>query len=165
MQSRRASPDRWWEVLPKEWENRMFRLHQRLWGRCAKREQVQTSVGECFSEVGDTGLEPVTSSVSCWRASQLRQSPEFVLIIVRTVGLTSNRFRPSARSDSIHRGDVVLPRISDIYERCGTTGQAHEQDLENSNTRRGLRRAVGGFESQNQGAGAARGGAAGANRG
>jgi hypothetical protein len=28
--------------------------------------------------VGDTGLEPVTSSVSCWRASQLRQSPEHV---------------------------------------------------------------------------------------
>jgi len=25
--------------------------------------------------MGDTGLEPVTSSVSCWRASQLRQSP------------------------------------------------------------------------------------------
>src|SRR2546430_13865867 len=26
--------------------------------------------------MGDTGLEPVTSSVSCWRASQLRQSPD-----------------------------------------------------------------------------------------
>src|SRR5207244_12948842 len=89
MQSRRASPDRWWEVLPKEWENRMFRLHQRVWGRSAERGQVQTSVGECFSEVGDTGLEPVTSSVSCWRASQLRQSPEFRWIIVGNCRLTS----------------------------------------------------------------------------
>ena len=34
------------------------------------------SVRRDLSRVGDTGLEPVTSSVSCWRASQLRQSPE-----------------------------------------------------------------------------------------
>ena len=31
--------------------------------------------------MGDTGLEPVTSSVSYWRASQLRQSPVVVAMI------------------------------------------------------------------------------------
>ena len=30
-----------------------------------------------FTFMGDTGLEPVTPSVSCWCASQLRQSPGF----------------------------------------------------------------------------------------
>ena len=30
---------------------------------------------KAFSSVGDTGIEPVTSCVSCKRANQLRQSP------------------------------------------------------------------------------------------
>jgi hypothetical protein len=37
---------------------------------------VREDAKPCEDEsMGDTGLEPVTPSVSCWCASQLRQSP------------------------------------------------------------------------------------------
>ena len=39
-------------------------------------DPVQDDATQCEEvEMGDTGLEPVTPSVSCWCASQLRQSP------------------------------------------------------------------------------------------
>lgn len=31
-----------------------------------------------YAQMSDTGLEPVTSTVSLWRASQLRQSPDWL---------------------------------------------------------------------------------------
>ena len=59
------------QVIPRaNWPNRKTPKSLRIWWglvpgvtRWKKRE------------VGDTGLEPVTSCVSCMRASQLRQSP------------------------------------------------------------------------------------------
>lgn len=38
-------------------------------------EKIQGLANQRVREMGVTGLEPVTSSVSCWRASQLRQTP------------------------------------------------------------------------------------------
>ena len=57
-------------------EDGIFRFRQASSGRSALLGQVrQSKRWHYIYGVGDTGLEPVTFSVSCWRASQLRQSP------------------------------------------------------------------------------------------
>src|SRR5262249_29670797 len=60
-------------------QNGKYRFAKGLRGRSARRGQVRYfNVRRDLLAMGDTGLEPVTSSVSCWRASQLRQSPESI---------------------------------------------------------------------------------------
>ena len=44
-----------------------------------------------LSDVGDIGVEPMTSTMSTWRANQLRQSPN-ILIKLQTLNLPKNRY-------------------------------------------------------------------------
>src|SRR5688572_15121207 len=74
-------------------------------GRYAK-----SSVRRCFVSVGDTGLEPVTSSVSCWRASQLRQSP--FIVPARIIARSDGASRGGATQFSV--GRRVRRRRSDV---------------------------------------------------
>ncbi len=65
---------------------------------------------ECSGpSVGDTGLEPVTSSVSYWRASQLRQSPVRVPLYPRPA--RRQPVEPSATSGTENLGQEP-PRIT-----------------------------------------------------
>lgn len=62
-------------------------------------------------KMGDTGLEPVTSTVSLWRASQLRQSPE-VREVYRRRSISPRNPGISPRNTGISRRSTGISRRS-----------------------------------------------------
>src|SRR5271155_1987630 len=67
-------------------QNGTYRFGSWIRGRSARRGQVRYfNVRQVLEALGDTGFEPVTPSVSCWCASQLRQSPG-IFDVIRTGG-------------------------------------------------------------------------------
>src|SRR4051794_32701597 len=70
--------------------------------------------------MGDTGLEPVTSSVSCWRASQLRQSPDLLCDYSSPVAVDKPKCAGRRAAAGLWRLVAVeLAAGVDIYEFFG----------------------------------------------
>jgi integrase len=85
--------------------------------------------------MGDTGLEPVTSSLSWKRASQLRQSP----VLERVYGLEAGPARNGSRASALDGGhDYAALQVG----RSGATGllDRHREEFNAPDTDRGLDR-------------------------
>mgnify|MGYP000477657183 CR=1 FL=1 len=65
-------------------------------GECnALRDDAKSCDDPNKYRMGATGLEPVTSSVSCWRASQLRQAPRSLLLRIIAPATSDTRPAPN----------------------------------------------------------------------
>src|SRR5689334_18361784 len=96
--------------------------------------------------MGDTGLAPVTSSVSCWRASQLRQSPGFLANYSSVTSIDKQAPRPAARTDepkmAPSSGGIGL--MGRYIWTIRATGKAHGHLVANSGGGGRMRWAAGG---------------------